>query len=66
MASILPNGGTCEKMREVFFLHPVTEKNLSRFFKIHFRLPGILPGKKLVKLAKMAVLSFWGRAVLER
>jgi hypothetical protein len=50
-------------MREVFVLHPVMEKNLSRFSKIHFRLLGILPGKKLVKMAKMAVLSFWGRAV---
>jgi hypothetical protein len=30
-----------KKMREVFFLHPVTEKNLSRFFKIHFSLPRI-------------------------
>jgi hypothetical protein len=35
-----------KKMREVFVLHPVTEKNLSRFFKIRFRLPGILLQKK--------------------
>jgi hypothetical protein len=30
-----------KKLREVFFLHPVMEKNLSRFFKIQFILPGI-------------------------
>jgi hypothetical protein len=29
-----------KKMREVFVLHPVTEKKLSRFFKIRIILPG--------------------------
>jgi hypothetical protein len=28
-----------KKLREVFFLHPVTEKKLSRFFKIRFICP---------------------------
>jgi hypothetical protein len=28
-----------KKMREVFVLHPVTEKNLSRFLKIRIILP---------------------------
>jgi hypothetical protein len=49
-----------KNMREVFFLHPVTEKKISRFFKIHFHLPKILPRKKLVKLTKITVLSFGG------
>jgi hypothetical protein len=39
MASILPSRGTCKKMREVFVLHPIMEKNLSLFLKIRFHLP---------------------------
>jgi hypothetical protein len=34
-----------KNMREVFVLHPVMNKNLSRFFKIHFRFPRIAFGK---------------------
>jgi len=39
-------------MKEVFVLHPVLNKNLSRFFKIHFHLPEIRFGRQLVKLEK--------------
>jgi hypothetical protein len=53
MASILPAHGTCEKMREVFVLHPVMEKNLSRFLKIHFHLPRIGLGRRHAEQAKM-------------
>jgi hypothetical protein len=47
-------------MREVFVLHPVMEKNLSRVFKIPSCFPGILPGNRLVETRKIAVLSFLG------
>jgi hypothetical protein len=40
-----------KKLREIFFLHPVMEKNLSRFFKIRF----ILPRKSLCKLTDQNV-----------
>jgi hypothetical protein len=42
MASILPAHGTYEKMRDFFVLHPVMEKNLSRFFKIRFIFPELV------------------------
>jgi hypothetical protein len=51
-------------MREVFGLHPFTEKNLSRFFKIHFHFPRILPGKGRDEQAKNIFENF-GRVVLE-
>jgi hypothetical protein len=50
-----------KNLRAFFVLHPIMEKKLSRFSKIHFRLLGILPGKQLVKMEKMTVLSFWKR-----
>jgi hypothetical protein len=56
-----------QKTREFFFLHPIMEKNLSQVFKNHFPFArNTFRKKKLVKLAKIVVLSFWGRAVLER
>jgi hypothetical protein len=39
-----------KKMREVFVLQAVMEKNLSRFLKIRFHLPGIGFGRRLVKM----------------
>jgi hypothetical protein len=42
-----------KKLREVFVLHPVMEKNLSRFLKIHFRSPGIGFGRRHTEQAKM-------------
>jgi hypothetical protein len=50
-----PNGGTCEKMREVFVLHPVMEKNLSRFFKIVFICPESLRKKTGQNWKKMVL-----------
>jgi hypothetical protein len=62
MASILPTVDTCVKMREVIVLHPVMNKNLSRFFKIHSGFPGIALGKQVVKTGEKTVfLLFWGR-----
>jgi hypothetical protein len=63
MASILPTGGTCEKYERVFVLHPVTNKNLSRFFKIRFRFPGILLWKKLFNNGKNGGFEFLGEGV---
>jgi hypothetical protein len=42
-----------KKLREVFVLHPVTEKNLSWFLKIHFLLPGIGLGRWHAEQEKM-------------
>jgi hypothetical protein len=42
-----------KKMREVFVLHPVMEKNLSQFLKIHFLSPGIGFRRWHVEQAKM-------------
>jgi hypothetical protein len=39
MASILPLVAPMQKLREVFVLQAVMEKNLSRFLKIRFHLP---------------------------
>jgi hypothetical protein len=55
-----------KKMREVFVLHPVMEKNLSRFFKIHFHFPRIAFGRRHAEQAKMGEkigksVFFWGR-----
>jgi hypothetical protein len=47
-------------MREVFVLHPVMEKNLSQFSKIHFRFLGILPGKKTGQNGKNGGFEFLG------
>jgi hypothetical protein len=63
MASILPAHGTCAKpMGEVFVLHPVLNKNLSRFLKFHLRLPAIAFGKRLVKTLRK--WFFWGKVVI--
>jgi hypothetical protein len=35
-----------KKMREVYVLHPVMEKNLSHFLKNRFHLPKISSGKR--------------------
>jgi hypothetical protein len=51
-------------MGEVFVLHPVLNKNLSRIFKIHSRFPGISLGRRSVELCQKMVFIF-GRAVLE-
>jgi hypothetical protein len=59
MASILPNGGTCEKYEDFFVLHPVLNKNLSRFLKIHFHLPGIRFGSRLLNREKKRFEIFW-------
>jgi hypothetical protein len=40
-------------MREVFVLHPVMEKNLSRFLKIHFHLPRNGLGRRHAEQAKI-------------
>jgi hypothetical protein len=66
MASILPTGGTCEKYEKIFlFFSPLLNKNLSRFFKIPSPFARNPSEVDWLKLEKMAVLSFWGRAVLE-
>jgi hypothetical protein len=65
MASILPTGGTCEKYGRGFCSSACYEQKPLSFFKIPFHLPGILPGSRLVKLAKKTVLSFSVRAVLQ-
>jgi hypothetical protein len=54
-----------KKMREVFVLHPIMEKNLSRFFKIHFHLPRIASQDE-VKLVKMLRKRFLFRKVVFR
>jgi hypothetical protein len=41
-----------KKMREVFVLHPVMEKNLSQFLKIHFHFPRISSRKRCAEQAK--------------
>jgi hypothetical protein len=42
-----------KKLREVFVLHPVMEKNLSRFLKIHFHLPRNGLGRRHDEQAKI-------------
>jgi hypothetical protein len=42
-----------KNMEEVFFLHPVMNKNLSRFFKICLRFPEIHFERRGVKQTKM-------------
>jgi hypothetical protein len=42
-----------KKLREVFVLQAVMEKNLSRFLKIHFHLPRNGLGRRHVEQAKM-------------
>jgi hypothetical protein len=66
MALILPTSDTCEKMREVFVLHHVLEKNLSWFFKIPSGLARNALGKKVVKTGENGFFVVLGKAVLER
>jgi hypothetical protein len=42
-----------KKMREFFVLHPIMEKNLSRFLKIHFCSPKIGFRRRHIEQAKM-------------
>jgi hypothetical protein len=65
MALILPILIPVKKMREVIVLQPVTEKNLSHFFKIPSGFPGIALGKQVVKTGEKTVFFFLGKAVLE-
>jgi len=54
-----------EKMIEFIVLHPVSEKYLSRLFKIPSGLPVNSLGKQVVKLCKKWFFDFWGRWFLE-
>jgi hypothetical protein len=62
MASILPAHGTCEKTGRFFFFHPVLNKNLFDFFKIHLCLPRNTFEKRMVKNVAKAV--FWEKVVI--
>jgi hypothetical protein len=42
-----------KKLREVFVLHPVMEKNLSRFLKIRFHFPKNGLGRRHAEQAKI-------------
>jgi hypothetical protein len=41
-----------KKLREVFFLHPVMEKKISRFLKISFHFPKNSLGRRHAEQAK--------------
>jgi hypothetical protein len=50
-----PNGGTCEKMREVFVLHPVMRKTSLGFSKFIFICPESASEEDWSKLEKMVL-----------
>jgi hypothetical protein len=54
-----------QKLREVIVIHPVTEKNLSRVFKIPSGLPKITLGKHVVKTGENIFFVILGKVVLE-
>jgi hypothetical protein len=49
-----------KNMKSNFVLHPMMNKNLSQFFKIHLHFPGILFGSRRVEQAKMGGFEFFG------
>jgi hypothetical protein len=69
MASILPTGGTCEKLREVFVLHPLRRKTSLGFSKLFFVFPesasedDMLNRQKWAVFKKLGKAVFWGKVV---
>jgi hypothetical protein len=55
-----------KNMEEVFVLHPVLNKNLSRFFKIISIFPESASEDKVLNRKKTSGFEFFGRVVLER
>jgi hypothetical protein len=50
-----------KKLREVFVLHSVTERNLSQFFKIPSSLVRNFLGKQVVKTGENGFFCYFGQ-----